>query len=92
MAFALFSILAEIGPSSLLQTDNVGEFSNHEHDHVGHQLLLDNKCTDLVILEPKNLWPECQMLVCGSPRRHSKFKSNGSVERVNQTVQRKLGG
>jgi len=50
--------------------------------------VLDNDYVDLVIKELKNLWPECVM-VRGSPR-HS--ESNGGVERVNQTVQKKLGG
>ncbi len=50
--------------------------------------MLEDEFIDLVIQELKNLWPECQM-VRGSPR-HS--ESNGGVERVNQTVQRKLSG
>ena len=40
-----------------------------------------------MILEIKNLWPEVK-LVRGSAR-HS--ESNGGVERVNQTVEKKLG-
>jgi hypothetical protein len=88
VAFALFTIFTEIGPPMMLQTDNGGEFSNHAHDHVGIALLLEQDFIDVVIKELKNLWPECQM-VRGSPR-HS--ESNGGVERVNQTVQRKLGG
>ena len=88
VAFALFTIFTETGPPSILQTDNGGEFSNHAHDHVGRRLVLEDEFIDLVIIELKNLWPECQM-VRGSPR-HS--ESNGGVERVNQTVQRKLGG
>jgi hypothetical protein len=81
VAFALFTIFTETGPPSVLQTDNGGEFSNHAHDYVGRRLVLEDEFIDLVILELKNLWPECQM-VRGSPR----------VERVNQTVQRKFGG
>jgi hypothetical protein len=50
-------------------------------------LVLEDEFIDLVIIELKNLSPECQM-VRGSPR-HS--ESNGGVERVNQTVWRKLG-
>ena len=50
--------------------------------------MLDDEFIDLVIKEIKNLWPEC-MMVRGSPH-HS--ESNGGVERVNQTVQKKLGG
>ncbi len=51
-------------------------------------MILDDDFIDLVIKEVKNFWPDCQM-VRGSPR-HS--ESNGGVERVNQTVQKKLGG
>ena len=51
-------------------------------------MVLDDEFIDLVIKEVKNLWPEC-MMVRGSPR-HS--ESYGGVERVNQTVQNKLGG
>ena len=88
VAFALLTIFTDMGPPSILQTDNGGEFSNHAHDHVGRCLVLDDEFIDLVIKEVKNLWPEC-MMVRGSPR-HS--ESNGGVERVNQTVQKKLGG
>jgi len=88
VAFALFTIFTEQGPPTILQSDNGGEFSNHAHNHVGRRLMLDDDFIDLVIKELKNLWHEC-MSVRGSPR-HS--ESNGGVERVNQTVQTKLGG
>jgi len=88
VAFALFTIFTDVGPPSILQTDNGGEFSNHAHNYVGKQVALNDEFIDLVIKELKYLWPECQM-VRGSPR-HS--ESNGGVERVNQTVQKKLGG
>jgi hypothetical protein len=91
VAFALFTIFTEIGLPNLLQTDNGSEFSNHAHYRVEHQLLLEDDFIDpvTVIQVLKNLWPERQM-VRGSPR-HS--ESNGGVEsRVNQTVQKKLGG
>jgi hypothetical protein len=87
VAFALFTIFTEIGPPRVLQSDNGGEFVNHAHDYVGRAMLLDDEFIDLIINELKNLWPECQM-VRGSPR-HS--ESNGGVERVNRTVQMKLG-
>ena len=87
IAFALFTIFTDQGPPFILQTDTGGEFLNHVHDHVGHQMVLEDDFIDLVINELKNLWLECQM-VHGSPR-HS--ESNGGVERVNQTVQKKLG-
>jgi hypothetical protein len=88
VAFALLTIFTEQGPPKILQTDNGGEFSNHAYDHVGKAMHLDDEFIDLVIKEVKNLWPECKM-VRGSPR-HS--ESNGGVERVNRTVQQKLGG
>jgi hypothetical protein len=88
VAFALLTIFTEQGPPSILQTDNGGEFSNHAHDHVGHCMVLDDDFIDLVIKEIKNLWSEC-MMVRGS-LRHS--ESNGGVERVNQTVQKKWVG
>ncbi len=88
VAFALFTIFTKQGPPTILQTDNGREFSNHAHDDVGHNMLLDDEFIDLVISEIKNLWPQCKM-VRGSPRLS---ESNGRVERVNQTVQKKLGG
>jgi hypothetical protein len=51
-------------------------------------MVLEDEFIDIVIKELKNLWHECQM-VRGSPR-HS--ESNGGIERVNQTVQKKLSG
>jgi len=84
----LLTIFTEQGPPSILQTDNGGEFSGHAHNHVGRRMVLKDEFIDLIIKELKNLWPECQM-VRGSPR-HS--ESNGGVEMVNQTVQKKLSG
>jgi hypothetical protein len=73
----------------ILQSDNGREFSGaamttreHRH-HVG----LDSAFLDQVIAELKQLWPDCRM-VRGSPR-HS--ESNGGIERINRTVQQKLG-
>jgi hypothetical protein len=88
VAFALLTIFTKQGPPSILQSNNGGEFSNHAHDHVGRRMVLEDKFIDLVIKELKNLWPKCQM-VRGSPQ-HS--ESNGGIERVNQAVQKKLGG
>ena len=88
VAFALLTIFTEQGPPSILQSDNGGEFSDHAHNYFGRHMVLDDEFIDLVIKEVKNLWPEC-MMVRGSPH-HS--ESNGGVERVNQMVQRKLGG
>jgi hypothetical protein len=88
VAFALFTIFTEQGPQIILQTNNGGEFSGHANNYVGRRKLLDDKFIDLIIKEVKNFWPDCQM-VRGSPR-HS--ESNEGVERVSQTVQKKLGG
>ena len=88
VAFALLTIFTKQGPPSILQSNNGGEFSDHAHNYVGRCMVLDDEFIDLVIRKVKNLWPEC-MMVRGSPR-HS--ESNGGIERVNQTVQRKLGG
>lgn len=72
---------------SILQANNGGEFAGHAHNHVGKRMVLEDELIDLIIKELKNLLLKCQM-VRGSPR-HS--KSNGGIERVNQTVQKKLG-
>ena len=87
VAVALLNIFTEQGPPSILQADNGGEFSGSATDHVGRRMLLDDEFIDAVISKIKQFWPECQ-LVRGSPR-HS--ESNGGVERVNQTIQKKLG-
>ena len=60
VAFALFTIFTEVGPPSVLQTDNGGEFSNHAHDYVGRRILLDDEFIDLVIKELKNLMVWCK--------------------------------
>ena len=87
VAVALLNIFTLFGPPKILQYDNGGEFSQSAMDHHGNCLYLEDVEIDLIISEMKILWLECT-LVRGSPR-HS--ESNGGVERVNQTVQRKLG-
>jgi hypothetical protein len=62
IAFALLTIVTMQGSASILQTNNGREFSNHAHDHVKHQMILEDKFIDLVVKELKNLWPECQMV------------------------------
>ncbi len=84
----LLTIFTKQGPPSILQSDDGGEFSNHAHDYVGPQMLLDDVFVDLVIKELKNLWPEWQM-VRGSPR-HS--ESNGGVERAIKLSRRSWAG
>ena len=86
-AYALLTIFTEQGPPSILQADNGGEFSGSAMDHEDRRLFLEDEYVDEIISEVRMIWPECQ-LVRGSPR-HS--ESNGGVERVNQTVQKKLG-
>ena len=86
-AVALLTIFTEQGPPTILQADNGGEFSGSALDHKDRQVFLDYEYVDQIISEVKLIWPECH-LVRGSPR-HS--ESNGGVERVNQTVQKKLG-
>jgi len=87
VALALLTIFTKQGPPSILQTDNGSKFPNSASDHIGQQMLLDDEFMELVIKEVKNLWPECP-LVWGS---HHHSESNGGVEQVNQTVQKKLG-
>ena len=47
----------------------------------------DIQFMDEVISEIRTIWPECRM-VRGSPRRSS---TNGGVERLNRTIETKLG-
>jgi hypothetical protein len=85
VAYALFQIITVYGPPMILQSDNRIEFSGaamttrEHHHHIG----LDPAFLDQVIVELKQLWPDCRM-VRGSPR-HS--ESNGGVERINRIVQ-----
>ncbi len=87
VAAALLNIFTLLGPPKILQSDNGGEFSQSAMDHHGKCLYLEDQEIDLIINEIKLLWTECK-LVRGSPR-HS--ESNGGVERLNQTVEKKLG-
>ena len=56
-------------------------------DHHGKCVYLEDAEIDLIVKEIKILRMECK-LVRGSPRPSD---SNGGAERVNQTVQKKLG-
>ena len=92
VAIALLEIFTMIGPPMILQSDNGREFSgaamkDQQRRQHGTLVSLLNTEIDNIIGEVKLLWPECRM-VRGSPR-HS--QSNGGIERVNQTVQYKLG-
>jgi hypothetical protein len=89
-AIALLEIFTFIGPPMILQSDNGKEFSGAamtSREHRGLCVGLNAVELDEVINEIKLLWPECRM-VCGSPR-HS--PSNGGVERLNRTMEEKLG-
>lgn len=99
VAHALFDIFTLIGPPSILQSDNGKEFSGaamnskqrrekeDQSDVKGGTLeSFTDKELGEVITNIRELWPDC-LMVRGSPR-HS--QSNGGVERVNQTVEKKL--
>jgi len=85
IAVALLEIFTIIGPPMILQSDNGREFSGAAMN--SRQLRLSDQDIDDIISEIKKLWPECRM-VRGSPR-HS--QSNGGIERLNRTVEGKLG-
>ena len=87
IAQVLLFIFTLIGPPKILQSDNGGEFEQSAMDYRSKCLYLNDQEMDMIISEIGILWTECK-LVRGSPR-HS--ESNGGVERVNRTVQTKLG-
>jgi hypothetical protein len=92
IAVALLQIFTIIGPPMILQSDNGSEFhgaamNDKQRRVYGKLVRLTDDEIDEIITEIKHLWPECRM-VRGSPR-HS--QSNGGIERVNRTVQYKLG-
>ncbi len=88
VTFVFLTTFTKQGPSRILQTNNCGEYSGQAHDYVGHWMMLEDEFICSVNMELKNLWLECQMTQ-GSPR-HS--ESNRGIDRVNQTVHKKLGG
>jgi hypothetical protein len=92
IAIALLQIFAMIGLPMILQSENGAEFhgaamNNRQQKVFGTLVSLTNNDLAQIIMEIKQLWPECQM-VWGSPW-HS--QSNGGIERFNCTVQLKLG-
>ena len=92
IAIALLQIFTMIVSPMILQSDNGAEFhgaamNDRQCKLHGNLISLTNNELAAIITEIKQLWPECQM-VRGSPR-HS--QSNGGVERVNRTIQSKLG-
>ncbi len=86
----LLEIFTVIGPPMILQSDNGLEFSGAamtSREYRGRCVGLTAEELNEVINEIKLLWPECRM-VRGSPR-HS--PSNGGVEKLNRTMEEKLG-
>ena len=80
----LLQIFSFIGPPMILQSDNGREF--HKVAGVGPVTPLEDDSLTQIITELAQLWPESK-LVHGRAR-HS--QSQGGVERLNQTVQRRL--
>jgi hypothetical protein len=99
IAVALLEIFTVVGPPMILQSDNGCEFNSAamnsdqrrsfqgEAKHLGNCEGISEALLIEVINEIKVLWPDCRM-VRGSAR-HS--PSNGGVERVNRTINQKLG-
>ena len=82
-----------IGPPMILQSDNGKEFlqaamtRRQNNENSGKLIALTQDDLTKIIAKVRELWPECCM-VRGSPRH---LPSNGGVERVNRTVEEKLG-
>jgi hypothetical protein len=93
IAVALLEIFTVIGPPMILQSVYGNEFNTaamtrkQVGDFCGKLVGLTDLELSEVIIEVRQLWPGCWM-VRGSPRYTS---SNGGVERVNRTMQEKLG-
>ena len=91
VAAVLLNIFSMLGPPKILHTDNGREFFGQANSSVPDADDPDDALEDLafatnVVGELKQLWPEC-LLVHGRAR-HS--QSQGGVERLNQTVKRRL--
>ncbi len=93
IAVALLEMFTVIGPLMILQSDNGNEFNTaamtrkQVSGYCGKLVGLTDLELFEVITEVRQLWPKCRM-VRGSPH-HS--PSNCGVERVNRTMQEKLG-
>ena len=85
VAWQLVRIFSVLGPPSILHTDNGREFAKSA-SLKGKAVALDDDFLEEVVREIAQLWPECK-LVHGRAR-HS--PSQGGVERLNQTVQKRL--
>ena len=82
VAYALVNIFKVIGVPMILHSDNGAEFSA-----IANRVEISNDDLDELIVHIKDLWPGA-IMVKGRPR-HS--ESQGSVERSNRLVQRRLG-
>ena len=80
----LLSIFATLAPPFILQSDNGREFANVAGS--GALEAVSDEDLDGIVSDIAELWPTCK-LVHGRAR-HS--ESQGGVERLNQTVQRRL--
>ena len=88
VAWQLLRIFSVLGPPCILHTDNGREFSKvaFKGTAKGDTSELNEEFMKEVLSEIRELWPKCR-LVHGRAR-HS--PSQGGVERLNQTVQRRL--
>jgi hypothetical protein len=75
-------IFTTIGAPSILQSDNGREFTGQ----AGKSSELSEAEIVEIIDEIKQLWPQCKM-VHGRPRKST---TQGGIERLNQTVEKKL--
>ena len=84
VALVLLAIFGIIGPPFILQSDNGREFAKIAGG--GKLKSFGDDDIDAIVSELADMWPECR-LVHGRAR-HS--ESQGGVERLNQTAQRRL--
>ena len=93
VAAALLRIFAILGPPKILQSDNGREFlgqagsGKSKADSPGEMVEVTEVELAEVITEVSQLWPETKMV--HGRARHS--QSQGGVERLNRTVQSRLG-
>eukprot|EP00970_Alexandrium_tamarense_P019081 scaffold13594_cov198-Alexandrium_tamarense.AAC.16 len=85
VAWALFCIFTVLGPPAILQADNGREFNGAACGRKAKQVDIDDKFVDGIITELKNFWPNCK-LVRGKARQ-----SNGGIERLHLSAERKIG-
>jgi hypothetical protein len=86
IAIALVEIFIVIGPPMILQ-NTAGMTRKQVGDYCGKLVGLTDLELSEVITEVRQLWPKC-WIIHESPRHSS---SNGGVDQVNRTMQKKLG-